>query len=200
MNSKNQVTMAMAFFLSSPLIAQTKPSFFETVGSIKNLYKISAEELYTILDVSFEPAPLITADQLTKILSTPSNTLVINVLPERYHNDCHIKGSINVPLPKLVECADSWDRSQKIVTYCALESCDAGEKGCILLKCMGFTNVQDYKGGIKEWFQLNCPTEGPAESDYLHTKGLPADECTLYPETIVCSTQTRWITKYKEQE
>ena len=90
-------------------------------------------------------------------MSTNNDLLVINVLPEVYYNDCHIKGSFNAPLKKLVDLAQSWDRSQKIVLYCALDECDAGEKGCILLHCMGFNDVRDYRGGIKEWVPAWLP-------------------------------------------
>jgi hypothetical protein len=33
---------------------------------------------------------------------------------------------------------------------------------------MGFTNVIDYEGGIKEWYQLGYDTHGPASASYLH--------------------------------
>lgn len=206
MNSHTRIpTLAAVTFLcaiSSLSIAQTNESFFEKIESIKkDLYKLSASELYKFLDISPLPISTITADQLQQEMSTSSKLLVINVLPEYYHNDCHITGSINVPLPELVGSSNSWDRSQKIVLYCALTACDAGEKGCILLHRMGFTNVIDYKGGIKEWYQLGYPTQGSAISDYLHTRWLaPSDqEYLLYPETLVCSNQTRWISRYQKQ-
>lgn len=201
MNS-NKLLAAMLGIISSFSIAQNNASLFERIEPIKkNLYKISAEELCNIINVAYEPVPIITANQLKQELQKENNIRVVNVLTEYYHNDCHIKDSINVPLPELVDKADAWDHAQKIIIYCALDACDAGEKGCILLKQMGFTNVYDYRGGIKEWFQLNYPTEGPAISEYLHTKWLPAmqDECKMYPDSIVCSRQTRWIHKYKQQ-
>ncbi len=202
MNSNKHILTMAAFLciISSFSIAHAETSFFEKIESIKkDLYKTSTEELCTILEISPEPLPTITADQLKNTMDSASNIMVINVLPQKYHDDCHIKGSTNVPLPELVERTNSWNRAQKIVFYCALESCDAGEKACILLHCMGFTNVIDYKGGIKEWYQLNYPTEGPALSEYLHTRLiLPAlDEYKLYPTTIVCSRQTRWINQYQ---
>lgn len=203
MNSNRHVIM-MVVLVGAPSSfssAHIEPSFFQKITSIKkDLYELSAQELCKFLGLSSEPIPTITADQLKKEMSTHHNLLVINVLPEHYHNDCHIKGSINAPLPELVERADSWDRSQKIVVYCALEECDAGEKASMLLKCMGFDDVTDYKGGIKEWYQLNYPTQGPALSEYLHTRGFPAVHAyQLYPKTIVCSNQTRWINRYQKQ-
>ena len=109
---------------------------------------------------------------------------VINVLPPSLHNDCHITGSINVPLKEIVEAMASWDRDKEIIVYCALYECDAGEKAYVLLSCMGFTNVTDYSGGIKEWYQLGYPTQGPATYSFLNSKSIMLPE-----EFLVCSKQ-----------
>ena len=203
MKTKKRIVAIAAFLglISSLSAFQIEPLFLEKVASIKdNLFKISAPELEAFLGLSLGPIPTMSTDDLKNQMNTDSDLMVINVLPEKYYNDCHITGSINAPLPDLVEQASSWNRSQKIVVYCALEACDAGEKGYILLHCMGFTNVTDYKGGIKEWYQLNYPTEGPALSDYLHTRWHAALEDTfpLYPETIVCSQQVCWLSRYQK--
>lgn len=196
MNSNKQPMLLLLCLTASFAMAQTSQLFFEKIVSIKNdVYKISAQELCTLLGITDQPIPLITAEQLKHEMSSNTAMLVINVLPEKYYNDCHIAGSINAPLPELVERAASWDRSQKIIIYCALDECDASQKACILLDCMGFTNVIEYNGGIREWFQLNYPTHGPALSDYLHTKGFISIDHAYknYPDALVCSKQTRWI-------
>ena len=201
MNNNKQISMALAIVSILALSAPLNASFMDTVASIKNnLFKLSPDELCATLSIARITIPVISAEQLKEELCSTKNILLVNVLSERYYNDCHIVGSINVPLPELVDRAAAWDHSQKIVVYCALDECDAGEKGCILLNCMNFTNVSDYKGGIKEWFQLNYPTEGPALSEYLHTKKLPSIdlEYTLYPESIVCSRQTCWGNRYQK--
>lgn len=201
-HTKQQMLFIALCLIPSFSMAQNNQSFFEKVEEIKkDLYKISAHELSTILAITPKQIPIITADQLKQEMSSNPSMLVINVLTEKYYKDCHINGSINVPLKELVDRARNWDRSQKIVIYCALDECDAGEKGCILLGCMGFTNVVDYRGGIKEWYQLGYPTQGPAVSEYLHTKSSPSSHKghEYYPETIVCSNQIRWINKYQTQ-
>ena len=107
--------------------------------------------------------------------------VVINVLPEKYYKDCHIAGSISVPLKEIIYLAKDWEKSQEIVVYCALDECDAGEKAYILLKCMDFQTVYDYPGGINEWYQLGYEVAGPCASWYLHEKiGTKAKEiCAL---------------------
>jgi len=174
-------------------------AFFEKVGQIKkDIYKMATDELQLYLGTSFDTPPLITADDLKIILEKESDLFVINVLPTVLYNDCHIAGSVSAPLREIVDSAQSWQRDKKIIVYCALDECDAGEKAYILLSCMGFTNITEYTGGIKEWFQLGYSTEGPAEFSYLHTKsvGIPAD-IAMYPDVLVCSRQKRWIHKYQ---
>ena len=167
-------------------------SFFEKVNEIKkNIYKIPAQDLQIILGRSFDPPPTISADELKSAMQSNPELFVINVLPASLHEDCHIEGSHNAPLRELVFMAQSWQKEREIIVYCALHECDAGEKAYILLSCMGFTNVIDYKGGIKEWFQLDYPTQGLALSTYLHTKAVMMSEL-LYPEMLVCSRQTRF--------
>ena len=65
-----------------------------------------------------------------------------------------------------------------------------------MAKAVGFTDVIDYAGGIKEWFQLGYPTQGPATYSFLHTKaGLMPEED--YPAIMVCSRQKKWIHRYQ---
>ena len=199
MNYKKSIMIGSLSVISWVSIAQTSESFYEKVEPIKkDLYKLFPEEVCQALGISCKAVPIISADQLKELQNSESKPLIVNVLTPNYFEDCHIEGSINAPLPALVDRAKQWDRSQKIVVYCALDECDAGEKGCILLSCMGFEDVVDYRGGIKEWFQLGYPTTGPAESEYLHTKSMPSQECDLYPNSIVCSRQTRWMSKYQK--
>lgn len=175
-------------------------SFLEKHAEIQDrLYKVSAARLQRFLETSFEAPPLIEADALKEAMEKDPELTVINVLPQVLHDDCHIKGSTNVPLKELVETAQAWPKDKKIIVYCALAECDAGEKAYILLSCLGFTDVTDYEGGIKEWFQLGYATVGPANSDFLHTKSSKISECDLYPELLVCSRQKRWASRYKDQ-
>jgi len=117
---------------------------------------------------------VITAVQLKEKMQSNPNLCVMNVLGKRYYDDCRIncKNPKNAPLKQLVNTVDSWDRSTEIVVYCALDECDASEKACVLLRCMGFENIYEYKGGIKEWFQKRnqkeYATAGPCSCEYLH--------------------------------
>ena len=179
---------ALLLALSSlSLFAIDEQSFFEKEKEVRtNLYKVSASELQKFLEVDVPETPIISAEELKAAMEANTDLYVINVLPASIHADCHITGSMNVPLKELVESVASWNRDKEIIVYCALYECDAGEKAYILLSCMGFTNVTDYSGGIKEWYQLGYPTQGPATYSFLHTKAflLPGD-------LIICSNQLK---------
>jgi rhodanese-related sulfurtransferase len=67
----------------------------------------------------------------------------------------HIPSAISIP----AEISDSglnlktskYSRSQPIVVYCASESCHLSAALALRLRQLGFTNVQDMKGGLAEY-------------------------------------------------
>jgi len=99
--------------------------------------------------------------------------LVINVLDSDLYNDCHIKGSINVPFEKLEQCAADFDHNVPIVLYCSNYKCTASLFGAQLLKKMGFTHVWAYEAGMAGWYQQGLPIEGPALQPYLKSENKP---------------------------
>lgn len=182
-----EISSLIIMLISSNLSALDEQAFLEKEKEIRpQLYKVSAAELKQFLGVEVPESPVISADELKAAMEADPELTVINVLPASIHIDCHITGSINIPLKEITESMASWNRDQEIVVYCALYECDAGEKAYILLSCMGFTNVKDYSGGIKEWYQLGYPTQGPATYSFLHTKAF-----TLPEDIIICSQQLK---------
>ncbi len=117
-------------------------------------------------------APTITAKILKKhIEAKKDNIALINVLDKKYHADCHIKGSINIPLDKLKAQTSSWKKDRYIVVYCATAQCSASQSSADILIKLGFTNVHKYKGGTKEWKSLGTKNGficvGPCQESYL---------------------------------
>lgn len=100
----------------------------------------------------------ITRDDLKTMNETEHEDFVlINVLPRDKFNQQHIRTSINIPVDdddfeeKVESVAGSKDR--KIVVYCANFECDASPKAAKKLEDAGFTQVYDYEGGTKDWFE-----------------------------------------------
>lgn len=114
--------------------------------------------------------------------------VVINVLDKQWYDDCHIKGSINVPLEAIETYAQQLDpEASEIVLYCSNYFCTSSGYACKLLKNKGFKHVWAYEGGTAEWYQLGFPVEGPCEQEYLKKKIEQSQEADVSSE---CDTIT----------
>lgn len=112
----------------------------------------------------------ISAEELKNQMETDANLVVINVLPEKYYTDCHIIGSLNMPLAELDDKIGGIEKDAPIVVYCAHAKCDASSKAAHRLAQIGYTNVKMYEGGMKEWVAEGLSYDGEAEMDYLEIK------------------------------
>lgn len=105
-----------------------------------------------------------------------SGLYVINVLDKDLYDDCHLKGSINVPYEQLEKFVQDLDKdSSEIVVYCSNYMCSTSGVAAKQLAQMGFKHVWAYEGGTAEWHQMGLPVEGPCKNSYLSNK-LPAPE------------------------
>ena len=111
---------------------------------------------------------LISAEMLRQQIDNNPDLIMINVLSEKYYNDCHIKGSIHIAFENLLEKVSSWDKDKDIVVYCATSTCDRSKKAYQLMQDLGFVNLSEYAGGIKEWFIKGYETSGSCALPYLH--------------------------------
>jgi rhodanese-related sulfurtransferase len=93
--------------------------------------------------------------------------VVVNVLDKQLFDDCHIKGSINIPCDEVARCETCIDKDADIVIYCSNYLCSSSDYVARKLKESGFKNVAVYAGGTAEWFQRGLPVEGPSKSKYL---------------------------------
>lgn len=100
--------------------------------------------------------------------SNKSDLLVINVLDKELYDDCHIPGSVQVPMMDVQKHVASLPKTTKIVVYCSNHACTASPYVVKKLKKDGFENVWDYDAGMAGWYQAHYPVEGPAKAAYLH--------------------------------
>ncbi len=78
--------------------------------------------------------------------------VLVDVLAHEHFVSIHLPGAINVPLNLLQDLAPLlFGKHDEIVVYCADTSCTASTTAVKILGTQGFTNVYDYKGGIKDW-------------------------------------------------
>lgn len=84
--------------------------------------------------------------------------VLINVLSPEDFRKKHIRTSINLPqddkdFEKMVEKVSGETKERKVVVYCASFECNASPKAAEKLEKAGFTQVYDYEGGTKDWFE-----------------------------------------------
>ncbi|MFP3983201.1 MAG: rhodanese-like domain-containing protein [Desulfurivibrionaceae bacterium] len=102
-------------------------------------------------------------EQLKEMMAKDKDFLLVNVLLPKQFNQEHIPGSVNIPVndenfeQKFEEKAESKDR--KIVVYCASFDCKASPNAAERLEKLGYKEVYDYQGGIKDWKEASYPVE-----------------------------------------
>lgn len=105
-----------------------------------------------------EEKPMISAEDLKDKIEHSSNLTLVNTQDKEQFNNCHIKGSINAPLPHLKNLAKDWDRTRIIVIHGTDTEDTKKETAYSILLELGFTKVKIYQGGLKEWKEkgFNC--------------------------------------------
>lgn len=95
--------------------------------------------------------------------------VIVNVLDKEAFDDCHIKGSINVPFIELKDFAlKNWDKeTTEIVLHCSNYLCTASGDGYRMLTNLGFEHVWAFEGGTAEAKQYGIPVVGPCVESYL---------------------------------
>ena len=115
---------------------------------------------------NYRDVKVISVEKLQERMDDP-DVLVINVLSKETFDDCHISGSLNVPLKGLKAAAQQRKKEQEIVVYCASYTCPASKEAFLVLKELGFINIEAYEGGMKEWKQKELPHVGECKLEYL---------------------------------
>lgn len=105
--------------------------------------------------------------------STEPKLVVINVLDPSYFEDCHIKGSINIPFEQIEEKIKTLDKNDHYVLYCSNYACTAAPFSAQQMQDAGFAHVELLPGGIVEWYQKGLPCNGPAQLQYLQEENQP---------------------------
>jgi len=96
-----------------------------------------------------------------------NGVVVINVLDNSYYDDCHIAGSINIPLRDIDRCEKEFDKDTEIVLYCAHYLCTASMDALKRLRELGFTKVHVFEAGMAGWYQADLPVQGSCAREYL---------------------------------
>ncbi len=109
----------------------------------------------------------ITKEELAGLIKTNKDLKIVDVLSKAHYREEHIKGAISIPMEEIDKIAPKLlKKDAQVVVYCASFECSASTNAADKLIELGFTNVLDYKGGLKDYKEAGFPLEGS-----LHKKG-----------------------------
>ena len=105
----------------------------------------------------FQPnVPQVDTTEVKKAIDTKENVILLDVRTPSEYAEGHIKGSMLMPLQTLQQnVTQLTDKSKKIYVYCRSGSRSA--QAVTLLQQLGFTNVENMKGGILAWSAKGYP-------------------------------------------
>ena len=101
----------------------------------------------------------ISLDHLTRMADHGEKFVLLDVRARKDYDKEHIKGARSMPLDEIEQSAGSLGKDEPIIVYCDSFICSASTSASNILTRIGFTNVRDYKGGMREWKQAGLPTE-----------------------------------------
>jgi rhodanese-related sulfurtransferase len=102
---------------------------------------------------------IITREELLEKMRNKEAFALVDVLTKESYAHNHIEGAVNLPVGELAELAPTRlpDKNQEIICYCASFDCQASTSAGRILEKLGYTNVLDYKGGLKDWRAAGYP-------------------------------------------
>ena len=103
----------------------------------------------------------ITREALKAGLDRGDAITLVEALPQRYFDDGHLPGAINIPHDEIRARAASLlpDKEARIVVYCASTACRNSKLATDTLHRMGYTNAVEYVEGKQDWVEAGLPLE-----------------------------------------
>jgi rhodanese-related sulfurtransferase len=98
-----------------------------------------------------EQIRFISLQHLKRILEGGEPLIILDVRSKEDYAMEHIKGARSLPLDELDRAKQIFKPADNIIVYCDSFVCSASSSAAKMLSRMGFTNVRDFKGGLREW-------------------------------------------------
>ncbi len=97
-----------------------------------------------------------------KMNSSRHSIVVVDVGAKSAYMHTHILGAINIPENQIGTLAPIVlpDPQMPIVTYCGSTQCTASMSAARQFKALGYAEVYDFWGGLKDWVAMGLPTRG----------------------------------------
>lgn len=103
----------------------------------------------------------ISREEIKKILENGGGVTLVEALAERYWEDGHLPGALQLDYTEVRDRAGEIlpDKDAKIVVYCANEACQNSVKAAGELEALGYRNVYEYAGGKQDWVEAGLELE-----------------------------------------
>jgi len=105
-----------------------------------------------------EQTKFISLQHLKRMTEGGGPLVILDVRSREDYAKEHIKGAMSLPVDELDRARQLFKPSDTIVVYCDSFVCSASSSAARMLLRMGFTNVRDFKGGLREWKINGLPT------------------------------------------
>ncbi len=119
-------------------------------------------QMTTIEKLRKDGIGFLTAAALEERMKYSWHGIVVDVGARSAYLHAHIQGAINIPENQISTLAPIVlpDLRAPIVTYCGSAQCTASMNAAKQLKALGYAEVYDFWGGLKEWVAMGLPTQG----------------------------------------
>lgn len=106
-----------------------------------------------------EQIKFISMQHLKRVMEGSEPYRLVDVRGKEDYDKEHIRGAMSLPLDDLGKAKSLFKPDELIIVYCDSFVCSASSSAAKMLAGMGFHNVRDYKGGVREWKMGGLPTE-----------------------------------------
>ncbi len=106
-----------------------------------------------------EQIKFISLQHLKRIMESGEPLIILDVRSKEDYAKEHIMGARSLPLDELDRVKQLFKPADNIIVYCDSFVCSASSSAAKILSRMGFTNVRDFKGGLREWKMNDMPVE-----------------------------------------
>ncbi len=97
-----------------------------------------------------------------KLQESPGRVILVDVGERVDYEKEHIRGAISIPISELsMRVQKDFGKDMEIIVYCGSFECTLSTKASEILLNMGYENVMEYEGGLKDWKIAGFLTEGP---------------------------------------
>lgn len=101
----------------------------------------------------------ISIDGLKRLMDSGEKVGLLDVEDAEGCHREHIKGAVCLPMNRLEEAANYFEKNQPVVVYCCNHLCNSSLYVARKLKEMGFSEVYEFGGGLERWKKEGLPVE-----------------------------------------